>query len=107
MCVLVSTTLSLYSALLLYPLVTSRGVDEGTLNEKELNTCFRVNSVYSKRFVNPNFFRLCRAHNTSRIDLTERLFVGFGAKPARPAALEATVTTVTLPGFGLPTTFVC
>ena len=30
--------------------MTSRVVDEGDLDEKEFNTCFRVNVVYSKRF---------------------------------------------------------
>ena len=38
-------TLSLHSAILLYPSMTNRGVDEGALNEKELNACFRVTRV--------------------------------------------------------------
>ena len=81
--------------------------------------------------------RSCQArlvHSAARIDLAERLFVGFGfskllsqnlepsqaplpsptqvpskkmaacsaAKRPRPAALEATVTTVTIPGLGSP-----
>ena len=31
----------------------NRGVDEGALDGRELNACFCVNVVYSKRFENP------------------------------------------------------
>jgi len=51
--------LSLHSELLLYPSMTSRGVEEGVCNETDLNACFRVIRVYSKRFENPKISPLC------------------------------------------------
>jgi hypothetical protein len=43
------------------------------------------------------------SHSAARIDLAEHLFVACSAaKRPRPAALEATVATITIPGLGSP-----